>query len=187
MKLSKGNGVWIILAVSVLLFAGNAKATIVFDFEDVPNYSGPEVIETYMEGIYGSDITVTDARAKTHFFSGPLGNDKYIFSSPWLGRSRLSISFDEVPIISVSFDLGMIISSFSAFADGEEFFSEGWHCWYSDNSGTIHFDSPVTTLEFKDSCLGVVELDNLTVTPVPEPAGLLLLGLGCLVLRKRTA
>jgi len=174
------------LAVSTLLFLESAAATtVLFDFEDVPYCGNAEVIETYMENIYGSDITVTSARAKTGFFSGPLGDDKYIYASPWLGKSCLSISFNEEPITSVSFDLGMIISSFTAFADGQEILSESWHCWSSDNSGTIYFDSPVTTLEFTDSCIGIIELDNLTVTPIPEPTTFLLLGLGAVVLGRR--
>jgi len=184
MKRLKGFRLWLTLVVSVLLFVDSAAATIVlFDFEDVPYCSDVGVIETYMEDIYGSDITVTGARAKTCFFSGPLGDDKYIYASPWLGKSCLSISFNEEAITSVSFDLGMIISSFTAFADGQEILRESWHCWFSDNSGTIYFDSPVTTLQFTDSCIGIIELDNLTVTPVPEPTTFLLLSLGAVILR----
>ncbi|MHC4740242.1 MAG: PEP-CTERM sorting domain-containing protein [Planctomycetota bacterium] len=174
------------LAVSVLLFVENAPATtILFDFEDVPYCGDVTVIESYMEVLYGSDITVTGARTKTCFFSGPLGEDKYIYTSQWLGKSSLSISFNDQPITSVSFDLGMIFSSFTAFADDREILGKGWRCWSSDNSGTINFDSPVTTLQFNDSCIGVIELDNLEVTTVPEPTMVLLLGLGTFFLRKR--
>jgi hypothetical protein len=177
---------WLVLAANVLLIVQNAAATtILFDFEDVPYCSDATVIESYMEGLYGSDITVTGARAKTCFFSGPLGEDTYIFATPWLGKSSLSISFNEEPITSVSFDLGMIFSSFTAFADNQEILGKGWRCWSSDNSGTINFDSPVTTLQFNDSCIGIIELDNLEVTTVPEPTMVLLLGLGTFFLRKR--
>ena len=98
-KWLKGFRFWLTLAVCVLLFADSAAATIVlFDFEGIPYNSDAGVIETYMEDIYGSDITVTGARAKTDFFSGPLGDDGYIYASPWLGKSYLSISFNEDPI-----------------------------------------------------------------------------------------
>lgn len=177
---------WIILAVSVFLFVQNAHATtVLFDFEALPYCSDATAIESYMEDIYGSDITVTGARAKTCFFSGPLGEDTYIFSSLCPGKSSLSISFNAEPITSVSFDFGMILSSFTAFADDQEILAEPWRCWSSGNSGTIYFDSPVTTLQFDDSCIGVIELDNLAVTAVPEPTALLLLSLGTLCLRKR--
>lgn len=172
------------LVVLGVLCVGDAAGVVVFDFEDAPCYGRAAEIETYMEDIYGSDITVTGARVETWFFSGPLGDDKYIYASPWLGKSCLSISFNDVPITSVSFDLGMIFSPFYAFAEDEEILSEGWHCWASDNSGTIYFDSPVTTLQFRDSCIGIIELDNLVVTPVPEPATFLLLGLGVVMLSK---
>ncbi len=173
------------LVVLGVLCVGDAAGVVVFDFEDAPYYGRAAEIEAYMEDIYGSDITVTGARVKTWFSSGPLGDDKYIYASPWLGKSCLSISFNEDPITSVSFDLGIIISSFTAFADGQEILRESWRCWFSDNSGTIYFDSPVTTLQFTDSCIGIIELDNLVVTHAPEPTTLLLLGLGAVMLRKK--
>jgi len=182
----KGLRLWITLAVTVVLFVQNAAATtVLFDFEPLPYCSDATVIESYMESLYGSDITVTGAWAKTCFFSGPLGDDNYIFSSLCPANSSISISFNDQPIISASFDLGMILSSFTAFADDQEILGESWHCWYSDNSGTLHFDSPVTTLRFEDSCIGVIELDNLEVTTIPEPSTLLMLGLGAICLKKR--
>lgn len=182
----KGFRPWFTLAVSLLLFVQNAPATtVLFDFEPLPSCSDATVIESYMEDIYGSDITVTGAWAKTCFFSGPLGDDNYIFSSLCPGKSSLSISFNDEPITSVSFDFGMILSSLTAFANDQEILAEPWRCWSSGNSGTIYFDSPVTALKFDDSCIGVIELDNLVVTSVPEPSALLLLSLGAIFLRKR--
>jgi len=174
------------LAVSLLLFVQNAHATtVLFDFEPLPSCSDATVIESYMEDIYGSDITVTGAWAKTCFFSGPLGDDNYIFSSLCPGMSYISISFNEQPIISASFDFGIISSTFTAFADDRKILKEHRSCWSADNSSTIYFDSPVTTLKFKDTGWGVIELDNLEVTTIPEPSAILLLSLGAICLRKR--
>ena len=88
-RLFKGLRLWIAVMVTVLLFVQNAPATtVLFDFEPLPSCSDATVIETYMEDIYGSDITVTGAWAKTCFFSGPLGDDNYIFSSLCPANSR---------------------------------------------------------------------------------------------------
>jgi len=91
----------------------------------------------------------------------------------------------------VSFDWAVDKNAFHALAafvndddDDEEFidiFSEDWKWRRSGKSGTIYFDSPVRILKFTRSFLGKIQLDNLCVTPVPEPATVCLLGLGGLV------
>ena len=180
---------WIVVLVLGAIFAEEAAGVVVFDFEDAPVYGRAGEIEVYMEGVYGSDITVVGGAVRDAlwpgFISGPLGGDNYVHSWEWCGPSGFSISFEEAPITSVSFDFGVVFSSFYVYGDGEEIFREGWRCWGSDNSGTIYFDSPVTTLRFSNTWFGAIEMDNLTVTVVPEPATVLLLGLGGLVLRKR--
>ncbi|UCC23235.1 MAG: PEP-CTERM sorting domain-containing protein [Planctomycetota bacterium] len=171
------------------IFAEEAVGVIVFDFEDAPCYGGAAEIESYMEGVCGSDITVVGGSVSDALWpdgiSGPLGGDNYVRSWGWCSSSGFSMSFEETPITSASFDFGLVFSSLYVYADGEEVFSNGWRCWDSGNSGTIYFDSPVSTLLFSRGHFGEIEMDNLVVTVVPEPATVLILGLGGLVLRKR--
>lgn len=177
------------LLVAALLFVQNAAAVPVevkFDFDDdgLPYLGLPAEIETYMEGLYGSDITVNGGIVGNGLFNGPLGPDHYIQAGPTCGTSCFSFSFNSEPITSASFEWAAVFSKFHAYADDAEIFNQGWSCWNSGSSGTIYFDSPVTTLEFTGSCLGEIEVDNLIVSPAPEPATIVLLLLGGLLLRR---
>jgi hypothetical protein len=162
--------------------AGVGMAT-TFDYNSLTLGAGPGAIESYMESAYGSDITVQNAIVGDGLFSGPLGPDKYI-QDGGSGQHWIQISFNAVPITSVSFDWGVEFDAFHALADGVQFFSLGSDWWSSGNSGTFNFASPVTTLRFTNSGIGEIEVDNLNVTPasapVPEPCTMLLLGSGLL-------
>jgi len=120
----------ILFLFMTLSFVQTTTATLIsFDFEDVPYCSGPAAIEDYMENIYGSDITVVNAKLGSRFLQGPLGDDHYIHTKICGYNSEISISFNEVPIKSLSFDGGTIVSSFRAYADGEKIFSKDFSCW----------------------------------------------------------
>jgi hypothetical protein len=131
-----------------------------------------------MEDLYGSDITVTGARVGDGSLHGPLGPDQYLEAGPSWGTHYIEISFNDVPITAVSFDWGVESDAFHAYADGVEFFSQGYGVWSWGSTGPIAFASPVTTLRFTDSWLGEIEVDNLEVAPVPEASTLMLFGSG---------
>jgi hypothetical protein len=186
--------IWLLTIVALTVFANNSMATtVLFDFDALPYLSGSTTIEAYMEDLYGSDITVTRARVGNGVVPGILGPDHYIQTIPILGPRWFSFSFNEVPISSVSFDWGVEASAFYAYADNVEIFRHKYGFWSSGTTEAFFFDIPVTTLKFRGSCLRFeFEVDNLTVTavpePVPEPATIALLGLSALVLlRKRKA
>jgi len=183
--------------IAALLVQSVCAASVLFDFDDddLPRWGGAAEIENYMEGLYGSDITVVGGRVGNDIMPGPLHDfpgDHYIQTELGWKPHSFSLSFNEVPVVALSFDWGVRMGSFHAYADDdeEEFFSsEGWDWWTSGSSGTIFFETPVTTLKFTGSCfLGEIEIDNLVVTRVPEPATILLLGIGGVLLtatRKR--
>jgi len=167
-----------------LVLASLAQASITFDFDAAPLWQEQAAIEAYMEGIYGSDITVTNGRVGDGLFPGVLHNypgDRYIQAGPAFGWPThwWQVSFNENPITSVSFDWGVEADAFHAYADGGEFFSAGFGAWSSGSSGTINFGSPVTTLRFTNSRLGEIQVDNLSVTStIPAPGAILLGSIG---------
>ncbi|MHC4150297.1 MAG: PEP-CTERM sorting domain-containing protein [Planctomycetota bacterium] len=169
------------------IFGGSAAGAVVFDFEAVPLDGGAAEIETYMEGLYGSGITVVGGTVRDSLMPGvsaPLGDDQYVRACHDCASSSISISFDDVAITSVLFDYGMVSSSFYALADGAVVFGQGWQHWGSGNTA-ISFGSPVTTLTFMNDGPGEIEIDTLVVTPVPEPSVVVLLGLGAMMVRRR--
>ena len=195
-------GLSLFLALLALFMNGTTLATsVLFDFEDAQFMGGAGEIEEYMESVYSSDVTVIGGRVANWspgphgpFGPGPLGPDNYIHAGPdYCPSSWFSFSFNEVPITSASFDWGtilgvegpipMIVYSFDVFADDVEIFSV--ECGFDELSGNtdvLFFNSPITTLKFTVNPFAnfEIEVDNLTVTSVPEPATIALMGLGAL-------
>jgi hypothetical protein len=180
-----------LLLIAVLLVQNAGATSVLFDFDDddLPWWGGAAAIESYMEQVYGSDITVVGGTVGKGIFLDPLHDfpgDRYIQTGLGCKHHMFSLSFNEIPVTAVSFDWGVRMSSFRAYADDDEeaFFTiGGWDWWDSGNSGTIFFESPVTTLKFTGPhFLGEIEVDNLVVTCVPEPATILLLGMGAALL-----
>jgi hypothetical protein len=78
-----------------------------FDVDSLNYPGGSSDIESDMEGIYGSDITVTNAIVGDGVFDGPLHDydgDLYMQSNLSFGVDWFEISFKVASIISVSFD-----------------------------------------------------------------------------------
>lgn len=189
---------FLVYLVFAALFVQNASAMPVwFDFEDVQDPGDAEQIEAYMENIYGSDITVADCILGDGITACGCGLDLYL--QPADPTQSFSISFEQVPITAVSFDYIAAPGTLLLYADGVEVFIQAYAC-DAGNSGNIHFDTPVTTLTF-DSSFSVPVIDNLIVNNLletyqvrdnygetaphaPEPATVLLLGIGGAILLK---
>lgn len=158
-----------------------------FDFDALPYPAGPATIEAYMQGIYGSDITVVNAIVGNGVSKGPLGPDHYIQSDLSLGYDWFEIRFETMPITSASFDWGATWNEFVAEADGAVIFDSGYTVYQSGFFST-EFLEPVTVLRFHDHGCGEVEIDNLVVASVPIPGSLWLLGscvIGLAAMRRR--
>ena len=182
--------------VSTLCMVGVAQAdlyTFSFDSDDSPglaNNSTAAQTETYMEGIYMgglspfNNITVLasddDGKIITNALD-PLGPDQWLQANTKNLPDAFRISFNNTPIISVSFEWAVMQNDFYLRADGIEFV-----VGYGHGNDVIHdswsktFDGPVTELYFHNSSSGWIGIDNLVVTPylVPVPAAVLLGVLG---------
>jgi len=177
-----------------------------------PNYvaSANQRVTDYMTSEYGSSVTATGAGAWRNAETDPLdldwpgktNTDQWLrtYGSASVTPGIFQISFDDVPIIGVSGDFYV----FKATA-GEDFAVKAYDSTYGDrynpnpsalvgsqswDFGTgfgifdIDFSSSVSLLVFSDSGWYDIAIDNMKVT-IPEPATLLLLGLGGLFLRRR--
>jgi len=166
-----------------------------FTFDPPPSLAnGSTALQTeaYMEGIYMggvspfNDITVwaSDKDTKIITNAAPLGSDQWLQADNSGGpmTDAFKISFNNVPIISVTFDWAVLLNDFVAEADGTRFFldpePEGHGNESRFGSTSYTFASPVEELYFHNGGAGWVGIDNLVVATVPIPAAVLLGMLG---------
>ena len=168
-----------------------------------------------MTGVYGSTITVTDAIARKDTSSSggydwPGNLTTFIWTDVDNSERDFEILFVDTPITGISGDTrGFVYDATS----GTDFTIRAYDNNYTNYGGTVEspwsgaqvfeqswdvpadkteidipditFGSNVSLLLFRNEGEHDVAIDNLTVTPIPEPTTIGLLGLGALSLLRR--
>ena len=165
------------LLMLALVIPAPALSTVLFDFDDVTPTSkkspGGPLVEVYMEGLYGSNVTVsqkTTAVRGTPLYGAAAGDldNAYLKLGKGKGASAIVIHFDDDPIdsFSVDFKLFKKAKKFSILADGElislDTLSKAQRKTGLSGQKTFFFDQPVHTLEFIGKKKSFA-IDNLAV------------------------
>ncbi len=195
------------LSISLCTQAVFADSSFDFDRINAPKKKTQHAaaIESYMEHLYGSEITVG---ARTQIVNGPgnLARTGAALSAPSDGylksgngkNSGITLSFDASPISSFSVDsqvfkrgVGLIIKADGVIIYQHLLTKAERRSGIMDTIDPIFFDNPVHTIEFiglKRTKIGIdnfkVNFDPLgphgssQVASVPEPSSLLMFGVG---------
>src|SRR5918992_1571226 len=178
-----GCGTVVFAVVSLIAQLAVADSFAFFDYND----SSPSKksknhfvnIEMYMEGVYGSDITVKPGVRVIPGFGGP-----FPVSSNALDRSLMNglgkksdivLSFNSAPINSFSIDLHLFKKGrgITILGDGEVIYQhfltkEEKRKGMLSQLGPYFFDRSVHTLEFRASKRSRFSIDNLAIN-LPDP------------------
>jgi hypothetical protein len=200
----------LILILGLFQFNQAVFADSLFDFNQVnapkKKKQHAAAIDAYMEGLYGSEITVgrrtqvagmprTSARA-----AASLSPASGAFLKNSAGKnSGITLSFDASPISSFSADsqvfkrgVGILIKADGVIVYQHLLTKAEKRSGIMESIDPIFFDQPVHTLEFIGMKRTKIGIDNLLVNlstdlgadpplaSIPEPSSLLMLGLGFL-------
>ena len=164
------------LLMLVMLYAPSAAmSTVVFDFDDVPGparrIAGGQQVELYMEGLYGSNVSVsqkTTAVPGSSILDPADPTHRYLQIGKGKGPAAIVINFDENPIDSFSIDFKLFkkAKGLSIFADGQlidvEALSKAQKKKGISGQKVFVFDTPVHSLGFVGKKKSFA-IDNLVV------------------------
>jgi len=191
--------VFFVLIALCFYRAGFAASMVLFDFDHLHSDSKKGItaptIEAYMEGLFGSDISVSRNTTAvnnngtiTNFsqrLSGTLGgSDSYLKVGKGKGPSGITIDFGNNPIESfaVDFQLFKKAKSFTILADGvvinQQTLSKAQRkTGLAGHQNAYFFDTPVQTLQFVGVNKKSFAIDNLVINiPLPTDEELDALG-----------
>jgi len=167
-----------LVILTALLMPTQASSMTVFDFDSIQSTSkkgaGGASVEAYMEGLYGSNLSVSQktaaVRGPSIYNNADLDNSYLKIGKGKGGPPAIVINFDDDPIHSFSVDFKLLrkAKSFSILADGELINHQSLtkaqkKSGLSGHQNAYFFDKPVHSLRFVGLKKKSFAIDNLVV------------------------